>query len=804
MKRTLSLILISTLLFGMMTSVSGCGFFEKIKRDRYDRPETEGTEDEEEEEEGSVDFSLDDLKGVWFDEHGPVLKIDDVVTFVRDYRQFELLSVEEDKIVIKGIKDDNFSYSEFKYVPDEIALEIPLKMTSDGYIDLMGNKLFRDDTKDGKKAVEKINESMESDAYVVNYENMGLLSVYFVKDQMCYKYESYEYSVYFSNECGIINLVSDYSVTYDAYLFFFYNDVSDDDIYLVDFSGVYKNSEEATDSLDLIKEVLPDEFYCFDGNNIKLRDTRFDDGNIIIYDLDGNEEIEYELTDSAYDPGTMYFTGLSFNWEGTPHTDDFMEETEEYIFYMPWSLSRIVDEIAEGVRDGNSENTCLSNVMEFQSDYGKINVTVDIDGKDPSETWIWDYATVERNEFDYFSVFDEQTRLSEIVDIYPREKFTSAKIVFEIDKDYETDKIYIYHCPNGAFLESSDVILDFTSEVTSDALLITLDVTSGGKYCVCYGGGALYENTLFDVETLLASEPEETYWASMNETGDILDMVDLEYIENSIFDECGSACFWVSTPEELASAFYYVNAHEVLESDELKTMYYIHLLNDIDLEGFDFVPLGWHPYKTFDGEYVSCDFQGIIFGNGYSIKNFTRISDEDYYVNSFFGDSHMMTVIGLTLDHPKISQGAKYEDNQVFFYSACISEYFDCSYIVNPDVVDNYHFGDTNNDSVNLFDCTSYIGKNGDIKEHGLDDDYADFYYNGYDNWVRRYYQGDGTEYKYDAEKEYEEFQKDPVKFYDMSYYLGEEKEEYEGYLCFQGWLVGEEFCTNYGYVYYA
>ena len=90
----------------------------------------------------------------------------------------------------------------------------------------------------------------------------------------------------------------------------------------------------------------------------------------------------------------------------------------------------------------------------------------------------------------------------------------------------------------------------------------------------------------------------------------------------------------------------------------------------------------------------------------------------------------------------------------------------------------------------------------GNLEEIGLGSDYEQTFYNGYDNWIRRYYtQSDGT-YHYDAEREYTDFSVDSEPFIDMYYYYGgQPAPTHVGYLGFTGWIVNDEFYVNYGYV---
>ena len=106
--------------------------------------------------------------------------------------------------------------------------------------------------------------------------------------------------------------------------------------------------------------------------------------------------------------------------------------------------------------------------------------------------------------------------------------------------------------------------------------------------------------------------PDESGWIEECYYGDIPDLADAEYIENSLIE----GVFYVSTPEELASFNYYVN------TASYNTYHYMQLQNDIDLAGYNWAPMGW------SGGKIDCPFVCDIQGNSFSIKNMTINCDD--------------------------------------------------------------------------------------------------------------------------------------------------------------------------------
>lgn len=105
-------------------------------------------------------------------------------------------------------------------------------------------------------------------------------------------------------------------------------------------------------------------------------------------------------------------------------------------------------------------------------------------------------------------------------------------------------------------------------------------------------------------------------WEAQEDVGDIPELIDLDYIKSSVLENSTDAYFKVSTPEQLASAVYYVNC---VAQDLWSNRPYVNieLTADIDLAGYRWSPMGWRAAG------VDYDFAGEIYGNGHTIKNMT-------------------------------------------------------------------------------------------------------------------------------------------------------------------------------------
>ena len=91
-------------------------------------------------------------------------------------------------------------------------------------------------------------------------------------------------------------------------------------------------------------------------------------------------------------------------------------------------------------------------------------------------------------------------------------------------------------------------------------------------------------------------------WESAYDTGSIMALADKKWAEDNAPD------FHVSTPEELASVVYYVNT-------TLGVKVNVTIENDIDLTGYDWMPMGWSEFQK--GTFY---FSGTVDGGGHTIQ----------------------------------------------------------------------------------------------------------------------------------------------------------------------------------------
>ncbi len=176
------------------------------------------------------------------------------------------------------------------------------------------------------------------------------------------------------------------------------------------------------------------------------------------------------------------------------------------------------------------------------------------------------------------------------------------------------------------YYECNKLIVNSTDEYEFEMVdLNKLILTKDGKTKELYRKdsdeiGMMKElyNLIQERTDLLEKYPDNAGWlASGNSFGDVPYIADTDYIDRSIKE----GIFKVSSPEELASVTYYINAYLTDEQSE-KADIKIEITKDIDLSGYEWCGIGWQRENT-----ETHSFNGQINGNNHSIiKPYVRDS----------------------------------------------------------------------------------------------------------------------------------------------------------------------------------
>lgn len=138
---------------------------------------------------------------------------------------------------------------------------------------------------------------------------------------------------------------------------------------------------------------------------------------------------------------------------------------------------------------------------------------------------------------------------------------------------------------------------------------------------------------------LLARYPDSDGWLEQHIGGDIPFLADADYIDGSL-GAFGYFCFEVSTPQQLASAVWFVNTQQA-------SYPLISLSADIDLSGYEWAPMGW------SGGRDDHPFGGILMGNGHTISGMTI--NESAGDAGFIGWETFCSVENITFDKAQVN-----------------------------------------------------------------------------------------------------------------------------------------------------
>ena len=212
---------------------------------------------------------------------------------------------------------------------------------------------------------------------------------------------------------------------------------------------------------------------------------------------------------------------------------------------------------------------------------------------------------------------------------YNENRIKGGKLTFYIDKDEllgvrpDALMFLFFEEDKQNYLELSDTVIDDSGELTA-----SIDIDSPGVYLLvnkytwlnAWGAGldddGYEEGYVPGIESIAPSAE----WELNEDVGDIIKLTDKDYLMQNVADD-RSAVFHVSTPEQLASACYYVNCCKDYMGQHPDIT--IELDSDIDLNGINWSPMGWY-MAGMDNR-----FKGTINGNGHSIKNLNVRGHDD-------------------------------------------------------------------------------------------------------------------------------------------------------------------------------
>lgn len=200
----------------------------------------------------------------------------------------------------------------------------------------------------------------------------------------------------------------------------------------------------------------------------------------------------------------------------------------------------------------------------------------------------------------------------------------------------ERNMIILHETEDQGYIQVGEETIDMGNQT------ISVPIKEAGVYLVAdrYQWYTVWGLDMSEYQYTIDIHDYVSDWERECDTGSIMELADKDWaLENGPY-------FHVSTPEQLASVVYYVNAVNDLGLEEI-TLY---LEDDIDLAGYDWVPMGWIGPS-------SIRFDGMVDGQGHTISNMDiHIPYKNHC--AFIGYSTGVTVKNITFENAKISGGS--------------------------------------------------------------------------------------------------------------------------------------------------
>ncbi len=226
------------------------------------------------------------------------------------------------------------------------------------------------------------------------------------------------------------------------------------------------------------------------------------------------------------------------------------------------------------------------------------------------------------------------------VQVYYSEDFNDLLLTFYYDPEElrgmpERNFIILHETEDGTYDQVGIEEID-TVEKT-----VSVSIDEPGVYLLAdrYQWYTVWGVDVSDYAYTVDPEEYESDWERECDTGSIMELADVTWaLENG-------PNFHVSTPWQLASVVWYVNAYNDLGLERIA----LYLEDDIDLAGYDWVPMGWLGP-------MDIRFDGVIDGQGHTISNMDIHIPYDNHC-AFIGHSTGVEVKNITFENAHITGG---------------------------------------------------------------------------------------------------------------------------------------------------
>lgn len=564
--------------------------------------------------------------GTWVDANGFVCKIDSLTNIFTDPfgSNFLILSIDDERLTICETNKAMYSAA-MDCNPVNGILRQACVLSDDGQVLFIGGReAVRLDSEQGQEISDEYTDLLAGHSF-----NMGTDSdILGFDDEMTVMFD------------GNIDGDSGTPIIYDGAAIdmgeglIAYVSVYDDQIMLSYLGNAYPlNNTDA---------VYPGNWISYDAATGQISVLEVTDGHVTsVLDPLTDERTEVNYNAPVYRTGTDHAGYNYVSYQGKEYnggvygsgiyarlSDQYDENSyDEYLIdYIMRADSPYADDLLRRYETVNSGN---SGTEECVLDFGEGVLSFEHD----ADVWPSDIVYV-RAVTQYNSEYGVGFDMDRISSYWIIERVDEdADLTVTFDYDGPTDENFaIYRIGNEYAAEPEALDTTFADGVAS------CSVGDSGTYFL----GSVVFSAELTPENYFDTDPHDTVWGMSDVSGDIPDLVDLDYIKESMDD-----VFFVSTPEQLASLTYFVNTYP--DFNNVYEGVRVDLTDDIDLSGYNWATLGT-PGSMFGRDNA---FAGIFCGNGHTISNITMRNSSNR--NSFFGNIDTAVVVGLNIENAEMT-----------------------------------------------------------------------------------------------------------------------------------------------------
>ncbi len=629
----------------MMSSVS-CGRTGRSRgEDRDDEEETEAT-DSDTVLSDELPLTADALDGVWLTEDGYFCEFDMDEMMFRDLwgMKYDIISLEEDHLMIEIRPVDYTYFSPATVLPVNDVIELDVDCYGDS-MDLLGRTCYRSDSDTGSEYAESLRSGVAGQTFSIG-TYLGNIDWTFNDDM---------------SGISISGLDTETSVEITDYE-----------------GGIMAYEDETGASGEMIIRYINGELvWCAEGDVLQLASYQIaDPSGWILYDSDTGEVtvLEFDSKASPDDDDVPVMLGLygsqDLSYQRQSYSPlslcDGLYRLNAGTEYMINAANPYAYEL---IRRAEYMEQPEGRLTEYQYDFDQGSLTFEkYDNEWPSDV-IHFYRTA---DYRWHSAFPDYDTTMALTDGYCAEfnEDREAQISFNFDSP-SSNEVRIYRITDDDDLIPVDTVVSGNTATAS--------ISEDGVYVLSYEIGN-YE--AISEENYFATDPHDSEWARSGAAGDIPDLVDMDYIEQSY-----NSVFVIDSAEDLASLTYFINTYPRGFDDGF--FVWVDVVEDIDLSGYEWSPLGTNDLM----------FGGIFCGNGHTISGLTIDNDNDH--NGFFGCMYFSNIIGVNIEGAYITG----DGSHLMCCDSSTTDFIDCH--VEGVLPDN------SDDGVDLFPDYSDYGNNG-------------------------------------------------------------------------------------------